>query len=110
MTAGWPRDLAPADHPDFTQQAEKWLLDRCPPEWRTSPLRDDVLGLAWACAHYVGGVQEGIRRAYREARARFPDAASVASTQAGLEAYGAHLVSVAREVALVQRALERRAT
>lgn len=109
MTAGWPRDLVPHTHPDFAAAASAWLLDRSPPEWRTSPLREDPVALAWAVGHYVAGAQEGTRRAYREARVRL-DPADVIRVQAALEAYGAHLLTVAREVALVHRALERAAT
>lgn len=106
----WPRDLAPASHPEFVLQARAWLLDRCPPEWRTSPIREDASALAWACSHYISGVQEAMRRAYRESRMEFDDAATLSAVHAALESYGAHLVTVAREVGLVQRALAGRAT
>jgi len=109
VTVGWPRDLIPPTHPDFPNVARAWLLDRSPPEWRTSPLREDPPALAWALEHYVSGAQEGTRRAYREARVHF-DAPDVARVQAALEAYGAHLLTVSREVALVRRALDRSAT
>jgi len=110
VTAGWPRGLPHPEHPEFEAAVRAWLLDRCPPEWRTAGFRGDTEALAWACAHYVSGVQEATRRAYRETRARFEDPDVVARVQASLEAYGAHLVTTAREITLVRRALERKPT
>lgn len=109
MTGGWPRDLVGPEHPDFLAHAQRWLLDRSPPEWRTSSLRGDVPSLAWAVAHYVDGAQEGARRAYREARTRFQEPL-LTQVHSSLESYGAQLITVAREVDEVRRALERRAT
>jgi hypothetical protein len=101
----WPRDLVDAAHPDFLEHAERWLLDRSPPEWRNSKLRGSADALAWAVSHHIDGAQEGARRAYREARTRFEEPL-LARVQAALESYGAHLLTVKRELAQVRRALE----
>jgi hypothetical protein len=106
---GWPRDLVDPAHPEFPEQVESWLFDRSPPEWRTSVLRGNPRALAWALSHHVAGAQEGARRAYRESRIRFEDPA-LSEVQRALESYGAELLSLAREVAQVQRALEQRET
>ncbi|MBM3668801.1 MAG: hypothetical protein FJW97_02120 [Actinobacteria bacterium] len=105
----WPRDLVDAGHPEFLEHAERWLLDRSPPEWRTSTLRGDVPALAWAVTHHIEGARAGARQAYREARPRFQEPL-LTRVHTALESYGAHLLTVEREVAQVRRALDRRST
>jgi hypothetical protein len=44
---GWPREVRPPDAPDWERTAANWLLDLCPPEYRSYPtLRHHVVVLA----------------------------------------------------------------
>ena len=86
-----------------------WLLDRGPADLRLSDLRT-LAGARWPATsrHVLAGELDGTRRAYAAARVELgervgPDALSV--VQAALEAEGARLLQVQREVALVEEAL-----
>jgi hypothetical protein len=107
---GWPRDLPPPGTDEFNGRVTGWLLDRGPADLRLSPIRQYPVALARLVAHVVEGQLEGTRRAYANARTELSDAldpAQIGAVQTALEAEGARLLNVAREVALVEEALRR---
>lgn len=106
--AGWPRDLPPPGTQEFDDKVTGWLLDRGPADLRQSPLRHLPLALARVVAHVVAGELDGMRSAYASARVELgpvlpPE--QLAVVQSALEAEGARLLNVGREVSLVEEAL-----
>ena len=107
---GWPRDLPPPMSDAFAGKVANWLLDRGPADLRLSPIRHYPVALARVITHVLEGQLEGTRRAYANARVELAEhlqPVEVATVQAALEAEGARLLTVLREVALVGEALER---
>jgi hypothetical protein len=109
---GWPHDLAPPGTDEFRAGVATWLLDRGPAELRTSPVRTLPLALGRIVAHHVDACLDGTRRAYAKARVELgeflpPD--QLAVVQSALEAEGARLLTMRREVTLVDEALQRAA-
>jgi hypothetical protein len=107
---GWPRDLPPPSTDEFAAKVTSWLLDRGPADLRLSPIRQWPIALARLIAHLVAADLEGTRHAYANARVELgrylaPD--EVAAVQSALEAEGARLITVQRELALVEEALRR---
>lgn len=112
VPAGWPRDLPPAGTEEFEDKVCGWLLDRGPADLRMSPVRTMPVALARIVARWVDAALEGMRGAYAAARVELgpvltPD--QVAAAQAAMEAEGARLLQVQREVSLVEAALRRAA-
>jgi len=108
--AGWPRDLPPPGTDEFDARVCGWLLDRGPADLRASPLRSMPIALARVVAHSVEASLTGMRTAYAAARVELgeflpPDEVAVA--QSAMEAEGARLLHVQREVRLVEEALQR---
>lgn len=105
--AGWPRDLPPVSTPEFSATVVSWLLDRGPGDLRTSELRLLPLALATYLEHHLQGALDGARTAYARARTDLvalpPE--EIERAQRALEAEGARLVQVLREVRLVRGAL-----
>ncbi|MDO8307967.1 MAG: hypothetical protein Q7V58_06375 [Actinomycetota bacterium] len=109
---GWPRDLPPRGTVEFDERVVGWLLDRAPADLRGSTLRQYPIALGRVVAHVVAGELDGIRSAYSTARSDLGAhlaADELATVQAALEAEGARLLAVQREVALVEEALAVRA-
>jgi hypothetical protein len=107
---GWPRDLPPPLTEEFDAKVTGWLLDRGPADLRLSPIRQWPVALARLISHLVDADLEGTRRAYASARVELAGhlgADQVAAVQSALEAEGARLLTVQREVALVEEALRR---
>ena len=107
---GWPKDLPPAESGEFDERVVLWLLDRSPTDLRTSPLRTMPLALCCVVGHSLEGLLLGIRSAYRSARTELADeitASDLLTLQRALEAEGARLAAVQREVTLVTSALRR---
>lgn len=108
--AGWPRDLPPAGTAEFEARVCGWLLDRGPSDLRSSPVRSMPLVLARIVAHAVDGTLVGMRDAYASARVELGDvldAEQLTTAQAAIEAEGARLLQVQREVRLVEDVLRR---
>jgi hypothetical protein len=108
VTPGWPRDLPPRGTEEFEAKVTGWLLDRGPAELRGSPLRHLPIALARVVSHVTAAEIDGMRAAYASARVELsehltPD--QIAVVQSSLEAQGARLLGVQREVALVEEAL-----
>ena len=105
---GWPRDLPPPVTEEFRAKVTGWLLDRGPADLRVSPLRNYPVALSRVVAHVVEGQLAGTRRAYAQARVELGESltpAEIGVVQSALEAEGARLLTVQREVALVEEFL-----
>ena len=107
---GWPRDLPPPGTDEFVSKVTGWLLDRGPADLRMSPIRQFPIALVRVVRHVVEAELDGMRRAYANARVELADAltpAQIGTVQVALEAEGARLLQVQRELALVEEALHR---
>lgn len=110
MTAvppGWPADL-PAVGAGFDEAVVGWLLDRLPPEFRTSQMRKHPVILAEAAVHHSRATLDGVRDTYRGLRAATRDLLPQEQIDSGLvalEALAAQFSKVEREVELVRAAL-----
>lgn len=109
IPAGWPRDLPPPGTDEFEARVVLWLLDRGPGELRGSELRTLPRALAAYVHHHVEGSLTGARTAYSRARTELTgfSADELERTLRALEAEGARLLQVQREVALVLAELAR---
>ena len=87
----------------------RWLLDLGPASWREhAAIREHPVVLAFLARHEVSGRIEAARTAYSVARQELGGrvaAGEVAQLLAVLEAEGAGLLALQREVALVEEAL-----
>ncbi len=110
MTAtppGWPADL-PGPGAGLAEQVTGWLLDRLPPEYRTSSLRRYPLVLAMSARLHAQATLAGTRDVYRDLRAELRDHLDPTDIQAalvGLEELAAQFSRTVREVELVEQAL-----
>ena len=107
---GWPADLT-ADDAGFDDDVVGWLLDRLPPEYRTSALRRHPAVLGVCAAAHAQARLEAVREVYRGLRSGMrerlePD--EITAVMAGLEALAADFTRTQREVHLVQEALQGR--
>jgi hypothetical protein len=106
---GWPPEVHPPGTEGFERTAVAYLLDQCPPGYRSYPvLRRQPVVLARFAVHHVDGAVAGAREGYRRARAELRDAVAPEVVGEALEVWeteGARLVSVARAVDLVEQAL-----
>lgn len=109
---GWPRQVRPPDAPGWEGTASSWLLDICPPEYRSYPvLRRHVVVLARFAALHVEASQAAVRRGLSEARAVLRDVAEPRTVDAAVEtlhAESARLEAERRAVGLVEEALRGR--
>ena len=112
---GWPRAVPPpgvAADPDslFNQRCTLWLLDQCPPEYRTYPLlQRHPLILAWLLRGNTHALTDAARRHYATARAELSPwlpADTVCRLLATVEQEGARLLALQREADLVLDALQ----
>jgi hypothetical protein len=109
---GWPRQVRPPGAPGWEHTAVGWLLDICPPEFRSYPvLRRHEVVLARFAAHHVEACQAAARRGLSEARAALRDVAEPETVDAAVETWqaeSARLMAVRRAVTLVEEALRGR--
>lgn len=109
---GWPAQVRPPDAPDWERTAANWLLDICPPEYRSYPvLRRHTVVLARFAVLHVDAEQAAVRRGLSEARAVLRDVAEGDTVDAVLETWhaeAARLTGVRRAVGLVEEALRGR--
>jgi hypothetical protein len=92
----------------YEAQVTGWLLDRLPPEYRTSPLRTHPVVLAMAAREHARARLEGAREVYRNLRAEVREFVEPEEIDAGLvalEALAAQFSRTLREVGLVEQAL-----
>ena len=109
---GWPRQVRPPGAPGWEHSAVAWLLDICPPEFRSYPVlrRHDVVLARFAVLH-VEGCQASVRRGLSEARAALRDVADLSAVDAAVETWqaeSARLMAERRAVGLVEEALRGR--
>jgi hypothetical protein len=109
---GWPREVRPIDAPGWERSAAAWLLDRCPPEFRSYPvLRRHEVVLARFTVLHLESALEAARRGMREARTSFRDHLEVEAIEAVVAAWQkeeARLLSELRAASLVEEALRGR--
>ncbi len=109
VPTGWPRDLEAPESPRFAEAVVPWLLDRCPPEYRSHDvLRRHPRALSRLAVHHSQATLDGARAAYANARRELADALppeSLVEVLAALESEGARIASTLREVQLVDEAV-----
>ena len=106
---GGPGPVRPPDAPRWELTAESWLLDLCPPEYRSyAALRRHVVVLARFAVLHVEAMQAACRRGLSEARAELRDVVGPDVVEAAVDTWlteDARLSAVRREVGLVEEAL-----
>ncbi|HEX6246728.1 MAG TPA: hypothetical protein VFZ64_02545 [Nocardioidaceae bacterium] len=109
---GWPRQVRPPDAPGWEESAIGWLLDICPPEYRSYPvLRRHAVVLARFATLHVEASQAAVRRGLSEARAVLRDVAQPETVESAVETWhaeAARLAAERRAVGLVEEALRGR--
>lgn len=109
---GWPRQVRPPGAPGWEHTAVAWLLDVCPPEYRSYPaLRRHVVVLARFAVLHVEACQAAVKRGLSEARSELRDVAELDVVEAAVETWmaeDARLIGVRRAAGLVEEALRGR--
>ncbi|KQT89184.1 hypothetical protein ASG49_15370 [Marmoricola sp. Leaf446] len=109
---GWPAEVRPPDAPDWEATATAWLLDLCPPEYRSYPaLRRHVVVLARFAVLHVEASRQAVERGLSEARGGLRDVAPPDVVEAAVQTWhreAARLLGVRRAVGLVEEALRGR--
>jgi hypothetical protein len=109
---GWPRQVRPPGAPGWERTAVAWLLDICPPEYRSYPtLRRHEVVLARFAVLHVEACQDAVRRGLSEARGALRDVADHATVEAAVQTWqaeSARLLAERRAVGLVEEALRGR--
>jgi hypothetical protein len=109
---GWPPQVRPPGAPDWERTAANWLLDICPPEYRSHPaLRRHLVVLARFAVLHVEASQHAVNRGLSEARGALRDVADESAVEAAVETFhceAARLLGVHRSVGLVEEALRGR--
>ena len=106
---GWPHAVRPPGAPGWEHTAVAWLLDICPPEYRSYPVlrRHDVVLARFAVLHVEAG-QAAARRGLSEARAELRDVTDQDTVEGAVEVWhaeSARLMAERRAVGLVEDAL-----
>jgi len=109
---GWPREVRPPGAPGWEHTAVSWLLDLCPPEYRSYPaIRRHVVVLARFAVLHVEACQAAVRRGLSEARSELREVAELDVVEAAVDTWlaeDARLSGVRRAVGLVEEALRGR--
>lgn len=109
---GWPGRVRPAGAPSWEDTATAWLLDLCPPEYRSyGVLRRHPVVLARFAALHVEAGQAAVRKGLSEARAALRDVADGDTVEEAIltwHAEEARLMAERRSVGLVEEALRGR--
>jgi hypothetical protein len=109
---GWPAQVRPPDAPDWERTAGNWLLDICPPEFRSYPaLRRHIVVLARFAVLHVEACQAAARQGLSEARSELRDVADLDTVEAAVQTWhaeSARLLAVRRAVGLVEEAVRGR--
>lgn len=109
---GWPSAVRPPGAPRWEDTATSWLLDRCPPEYRSYAVlrRHDVVLARFAVLHVEAG-QAAVRRGLSEARSELRDLVDQDTVEAAVQTWhveAARLMAERRAVGLVEEALQGR--
>lgn len=105
---GWPPEVPPPDAEGWERKALGWLLDLCPPDFRSyAVLRKHPIVLARFAREYVAACQEAVRSGLGNARPALRDLPVEALDEviAAYETESARLQRAAVAVDLVGRAL-----
>jgi hypothetical protein len=109
---GWPRQVRPPGAPGWERSAQSWLLDICPPEYRSyAVLRRHEVVLARFAVLHVEACQAAVRRGLSESRSALRDVADPDTVESAVEVWhaeGARLLAERRAVGLVEEALRGR--
>ncbi len=109
---GWPVEVRPPGAPDWESTAVAWLLDLCPPEYRTYPaLRRHAVVLARFTVLHVEACQAAVNQGLSEARGGLREVADASVVEAAVETWqreSARLIGVRRGAGLVEQALRGR--
>jgi len=106
---GWPAEVLPPQAPEWERSAVAWLLDQCPPEYRSHEvLRTHPVVLARFAREHVDAAVAAARQGWRTVRADLRGVVPPEVVGAAVGAYdreGRRLVQVSRAVELVEAAL-----
>ena len=106
---GWPPEVLPPQAPDWERSAVSWLFDLCPADYRAHEvLRRHPVVLARFAAGHVGSAVEAARHGIRTIRADLRGVVAPEVVDASIAAYereGRRLLTVTRQIALVDAAL-----
>lgn len=109
---GWPHQVPPPGAPGWEQDAARWLLDQCPPEYRAySGLRRHVVVLARFAVLHVEAMQAAARRGLSEGRTALCDVVDPDVLERAMATWSreeARLSALRRSVGLVEDALRGR--
>lgn len=112
VPAGWPVEVRPPGVDGWEGSAARWLLDICPPEFRSyAVLRRHPVVLARFAVVQTTASHEAARRALGDARNSLRDFVAPDTTERILDAWEremARLASRLRSVRLVEEALRGR--
>ncbi|MDN5895480.1 MAG: hypothetical protein L0H93_15825, partial [Nocardioides sp.] len=104
--------VRPPDAPLWERSAENWLLDICPPEFRTyRALRGDLVVLVRFAVLHVEACQQACDRGVSQARGELRDFTTPEVLEEAIETFQserARLLGVRRAVGLVEEALRGR--
>jgi hypothetical protein len=109
---GWPSEVRPPGAPGWERSAVSWLLDICPPEYRSYPSlrRHDVVLARFAVLH-IEGCQAAVRRGLSDARGALRDVADADTVESAVQTWqveAARLMAERRAAGLVEEALRGR--
>lgn len=110
--AGWPSQVRPPGADRWEDTAVGWLLDQCPPEYRTyTGLRRHPVVLARFTALHVEACLEAAQRGIGEARTSLREVLPTESVEGAIRMWQherARLTQVRRAVGLVEQAFRGR--
>jgi hypothetical protein len=109
LPPGWPTPVRPLGAPGFEPSAVSWLLDQCPPEYRShDAIRTRPTALAWLALRHVLAQGQANTAARAAARAELRDDLDPGALDALISALDhehARLLATHRAVGLVGDAL-----
>lgn len=109
---GWPHEVRAPGAPEWERTAVNWLLDICPPEYRSYPVvRRHPLVLARFAVLHTEACLVGVQKGLSEARAQLREVVAPEVVDAAVETWlaeEARLTGVRRSVGLVEQALQGR--
>ena len=109
---GWPAGVPAPDAPDWQRKAVAWLLDLCPPDYRSyAVLTQHPLVLARFAADHVAAGITAARIGLAGVRSDLADVVPPEALEAAVDTYereGRRLEQTARSVALLDAALRGR--
>lgn len=109
---GWPAEVLPPQAPEWQRSAVAWLLDLCPPDYRSyDVLRQHPVVLARFAQGHLTAAVEAARAGLRTLREELRDVVPPEAVEAAIGAYdreGRRLMRTSRQVELVDAALRGR--